>query len=161
MGRRGPAPKPADIRELEGNPAKRPIVTDRVRATGEPEPPAYLDAYARKVWGRIIGSLPPQLFATADEALLASYCTAASLHRKAAIALRKEGLVVTGASGAPYQNPWISIVNTQAQRLATLGTQLGLSPAARNALVAPEADEPGPESKFKGLVALQGGRRPA
>lgn len=100
--------------------------------------------------------MPARLYTAADREILAAYCTAAALHRKAVLSLQEEGEIAYGETGAPYQSPWVSIQNKQAQLLATLGSRLGLDPSARASLSVPADDRP--RSKFEGLTAIPGGR---
>ena len=156
MGKRGPQPKPQQIKQLEGNPGKRRVNKSAPNASGTPSCPSHLGAYGKAVWKRIIASMPPGLYTNADRELLAAYCDAADQHKRAVEAIRSEGEISVGEKGAPYQNPWVSIRNKQAQLMATLGSRLGLDPSARNSLQAP-ASEDNP-SKFGKLVAIEGGR---
>lgn len=155
MGARGPAPRPQTLRELDGNPGKHrenPAIPPTLGAAVCPD---YLDEYERDVWNRITDHMPSRLYGAVDSNILAAYCRAAGLHRRATLEMRESGEVVTGEGGAPYQSPWMSILNRQAALIATLGTRLGLDPAARNNLsVKPD----GPVSKFAGLIGLPGGR---
>src|SRR5215207_10169202 len=124
MGKRGPQPQHPDLKRLEGNPGKkalRPVV----RAIGPiGDPPDHLDAEGVDCWWETIGSLPVGFYSAADRKSLATYCEAWATHKKAVLALRAEGYVVTAQSGAPYQNPWVSILNKQVQLLATIGDRL-------------------------------------
>ena len=156
MGKRGPQPKPQQLKEMEGNPGKRPLNGSAPVATGTPDPPSYLGEYASEVWQLIAGSMPPGLYAKCDASLLAAYCEAADLHRRAVLAVRKEGEVATGSNGSPYQNPWVSIQNKQAQLLATLGSRLALDPTTRSNLSLPSESKP--KSKFGDLIPIKGGR---
>lgn len=157
MGKRGPQPKPQTIKQLEGNPGKQKLNASAPVASGAPACPAHLKGYAVTVWRRIISSMPPTLYAACDSQLLAAYCVAADMHKRAVEALAKNGgEVATGANGAPYQNPWVSIQNKQAQILATLGSRLGLDPAARSGLNLPGTGKPA--GKFGDLIAIKGGR---
>lgn len=151
MGKRGPKSKPDAIKKLEGNPGKRALNKDVPAPHGISIRPDYLTDYACEVWDRIIESMPPKLYSACDSVLLAAYCTAADMHRKAVKAIEKEGEILRGLGG-PYQNPWVSILNKQAQLLATLGSRLGLDPSARNSLSVPK-DE-GKKSKFNGLIDI-------
>ena len=157
MGKRGPQPKPQTIKEIEGNPGKRSLNKSALVATGKPSCPGYLSDHAKEVWQTVVGSMPPSLYASCDSFLLASYCTAVDMHRQAIEGISEEGAVATGQNGAPYQNPWISILNKQAQLLATLGGRLGLDPAARNSLNLPIGEEK--KSKFADLIPITGGRK--
>lgn len=156
MGKRGPKPKPMELRRLEGNPAARPLNEDAPQPTGKPRRPAYLTGYAAEVWTKVVGSMPEKIYSPADEELLAAYCVAAAMHREAVVRLSEMGAVIVGESGAPYQNPWTGILNTQATKMATIGSRLGLDPAARATLRVPKDEQP--KSKFEGLVAFPGGQ---
>lgn len=156
MGKRGPAPKPAELRRLEGNPGKRRLNPRAPQATGVPRCPAHLDDYGKTVWRRVVGAMPPRLYTAADREVLAAYCTAAALHRKAVLAIRREGAVAVGEGGAPYQSPWVGIANRQAGLIASLGSKLGLDPSSRSTLNMP--DDGPPKSKFARFTAIPGGR---
>lgn len=156
MGKRGPQPKPDQLKKMEGNPGKRALNEDAPVATGTPDRPDHLSDYACEVWQRIAESMPPGLYAKCDTELLTAYCEAADLFRRAVLAVREEGEVATGSNGAPYQNPWVSIQNKQAQLLATLGSRLGLDPAARSNLKLPSQGKA--KSKFGDLIPIRGGR---
>ncbi len=151
----GRTARPALLHELDGNPSKLKIKPDIPVSLGQPVCPDHLNEYARKTWNLITDNMPSRLYGAVDTNVLAAYCVAASLHRDCVIELKSSGAVVTGEGGAPYQSPWISILNRQASLIATLGTRLGLDPAARNNLsVKPD----GPVSRFAGLVGIPGGR---
>ena len=156
MGKRGPQPKPADVKRLEGNPGKRRVNRAAPVPVGTLTCPAHLGSYAKAVWKRVVSAMPPGLYTAAERELLAAYCEAADMHKRAVLAIREGGEICTGQGGALYQNPWVSILNRQAQLLATLGTRLGLDPAARQGLRV-EQDER-PKSKFEGLVSFPGGK---
>lgn len=156
MGKRGPKPKPPALDRLDGNPSRRPK-GDGVLAQGQPTCPAYLGSYARAVWKRIAASMPERLYAQADRELLAAYCATAQQHKEATETLQREGTVVVTSKGDLVESPWSKIRDRQAQKLATLGTRLGLDPSARAALHLPADDAP-QASRLGQLIAIQGGR---
>lgn len=158
MGQRGPQPKNSEIRRIEGNPGKRALKAG-AKASGRPVCPEHLPDYARGCWDRIVASMPPAVYAAADQDLLAAYCIAVDTLKQAVEALKTEKAIVYGDKGAPYQNPWISIQSKQSQLLASLGARLGLDPAARESLSLPAGEEPG--SKFAGLIPIKGGKATA
>lgn len=151
MGKRGPQPQPPELKLLRGNPGKRPIPTGGPKASGKLRKPNHLSSYAKGVWDRCVASMPYDFYKPAERELLAAYCEAAALHRKAILQIRKEKEVVQGKEGQPYANPWVSILNRQATLLASLGTKLGLDPAARSTINGP-TDQVRPTSKFAGLA---------
>ena len=120
MGARGPQKKPNKLKRLEGNPGRRPINDKAPEPTGRPIKPPYVKGYAGKVWKAIVASMPDGLYSTCDTSLLAAYCVAADLHRHSTMMVEKDGGVAFGDGGAPYQNPWVSILNRQAQLLLSL-----------------------------------------
>ena len=156
MGKRGPKPKPLELRRLEGNPSARPMNEDSPQPIGRPKQPDYLEGYAAEVWRKLIGAMPERVYSPADEELLAAYCVASALHREAVQIVTSDGPVLTGESGALYQSPWMGILNTQATKMASIGSRLGLDPAARATLRVPKDEKP--KSKFEGLVAFPGGQ---
>ena len=151
MGTRGPKAKPDALKKLEGNPGKRALKKDAPEPEGLPVRPLYLTKYAREVWDKILNSMPPALYRTCDSFLLAAYCTAADMHRRAVTEIEKQGAIAFGENDAPYQNPWVSILNKQAQLMATLGSRLGLDPSARASLSVQKEDGK-KKSKFDGLI---------
>ena len=155
MGKRGPKPKPAELRRLEGNPGYKPINENAPEASGRPQRPDYLSAYAIKVWDRLIGSMPEKIYTAADQDLLAAYCVQADLHRNAVKQANSEGAVIPNEEGRPFVNPCIKVLNEAARQMTSLGTRLGLDPAARATLRVPKDEKV--KSKFEGLVAFPGG----
>lgn len=157
MGKRGPKPKSPELRRLEGNPGYKPINEDAPVATGRPVAPDYLSEYANEVWVRVIGSMPSSVYTAADQDLLAAYCVAADLHRQAVKQVALEGAVIPGGGeGRSYVNPCVKVLNEAAQKMALIGSRLGLDPAARATLRVPKDEKP--KSKFEGLVAFPGGQ---
>lgn len=147
---KGRRPKPNEIKRLEGNPGRRPIHTDTAQPTGRPSKPSYLEGYASEVWHRLIGSMPEKVYTAADEDLLAAYCVAADLHRDAVAQVNAMGAVLTTEAGSFTTNPYVRVLNAQATKMASIGSRLGLDPAARASLRVPQDDRP--RSKFEGLI---------
>lgn len=130
MGKRGPAPKPQKLRELEGNPGKQAINKDMPEPDGKPVRPVCLNEYGQQIWNRIIDSMPPQLYAACDSDLIIAYCAAAALHHQAVQTIQDEGAVFI-VNDTEHQNPWVSIKNNQAKIMASIGGKLGLDLSAR------------------------------
>ncbi|HOI96243.1 MAG TPA: phage terminase small subunit P27 family [Syntrophobacter fumaroxidans] len=143
MGKRGPAPKPAEIRILEGNRGRLPINDNRPRPTGKASCPKHLPLDAKREWRRIVGSLPPGMVTAADVPLLAAFCVAWALHKEASAHIQAESAVILSKNEQPYQNPWLSILNRQAEIMAKLGSRFGLSPSDRNGIKLPEKPKSG------------------
>ena len=146
MGR--PRKHPA-LKRLDGNPGKRPFDDLLIVAEGEPTAPEHLSDDATACFEMIVQSMPPSVYATADTFMLSAFAEAWSIHKRAALALQSEPLILRSATGQEYQNPWLAILNGQARIMATIGSRLGLNPAARMGL---NVSEQRPPSKFEGLL---------
>lgn len=133
MGKRGPKPQPTALRIMAGNPGKRPINNREPRPIAAiPQPPDHLDDLAVAEWNR----LSPQLHALGllshiDRAALACYCMAWSRWVRAEQHLCEHGEIVQAPSGAPIQNPWLSIANRAFDQVKVFAVQFGMSPASR------------------------------
>src|SRR3546814_885276 len=173
MGKRGPAGKPADVKKLEGNPGKRPL-KEPVRPEGKPRKPRHLTGYAAEIWHDVLGAMPESVYAATDAGTLVAYCIACDDLRDARGHLLVEGHVIRPVIrvvenddgeireiyGPPKRNPWGAVTREAMDKIATLGSKLGLDPIARENLGASPGGEP-PKSKFGGLVGIAGGKRSA
>jgi hypothetical protein len=58
MGARGPAPKPTDLRKLEGNPSRRPLPANEPQyAPGLPQKPQRISDGASALWDELVGEM--------------------------------------------------------------------------------------------------------
>lgn len=162
---RGPRPKPANLRLIEGNPAKRAI-KPQVQFPRDviPEAPDHINALARQEWDRVASGLHAlRLLEQVDRAALAAYCTAYArwVQAERAIATMAEQDRLTGAlmiktsNGNAIQNPLVSTSNKAMHDMVRYAAEFGMSPAAR-ARVAAEGGAAVPASKWAGLIG--GGR---
>ena len=152
MGRRGPRPKLAAIKTLEGNPDKQAIQEPGIEAFGEPFVAEHLMDDARGCIEVIKASMPSSVYSALDSFLLAAFGMAWALHKMAALKVSDPHFewIVTGSTGAQMQSPWLKVLNAQAALLASLGDRLGLDPKSRAALKLPGAKQK--RSKFAGLI---------
>ena len=155
MGRRGPQPKLAVIKRLEGNPGKFPlhvIEEDGIAGLGAPFTPEHLPDDARGCIEAIKISMPSQVYSALDTFLLSAFGMAWAIHKTAAIAISNPNFncTVKNSQGSPVPSPWIKILNAQAMIMASLGDRLGLDPKARANLKLPRATQQ--RSKFEGLI---------
>lgn len=158
MGARGPRKKLPQLARLEGFPSKSspPLPDFGVKAEGEVFVPDHLHEDAQACIEVIKASMPPGVYAKTDSFLLAAFGAAWALHKQAAHTISAPGfehVVENKRTGAQQPNPWIKILNTQAEKLASLGDRLGLDPRARAGLKLPAER---PRSKFDGLVGQTG-----
>lgn len=162
MGARGPKPKPTKEKERLGNPGKRALNHNEPQATGHPDPPDYMDEYAKGVWERVITAMAAGVYTACDTSALVAYCQAESLHRRAVIVnaigrfqAYKDGVITASMYQDTNGKDWIRIQKEQAASIASLGTRLGLDPSARSAIKLPDKR---PQGKFGELTQIQGGK---
>ncbi len=149
MGRRK---KLSAIDALEGNPGKRAIEASGIEALGEPFVAEHLMDDARGCIECVKASMPPKIYSALDSFLLAAFGMAWALHKRAAHEINSPAFewVVLNSAGSQTPSPWIKILNSQAEKMASLGDRLGLDPKSRAALKLPGARQQ--KSKFEGLL---------
>lgn len=132
---KGRKPIPTGIKELRGNPGKRPL-NDR-----EPKPPAeiptcpsHLTGEARKEWNRIVPELKAcGVLTKIDRAALAAYCDAYGTWVEANAKMGKSGgLMVKSPNGYPMQNPYLSIRNKAFELMHKFLIEFGMTPSSRS-----------------------------
>ncbi|MFD1709079.1 phage terminase small subunit P27 family [Ottowia sp. GY511] len=150
-GSRGPLPKPAALRLLEGNASKRALdLSAGVNPTiAVPDAPRHLGREARKEWKRITPLLEELgLISGLDRAALALYCQTAgrlaeletSFNRKVDQRV-KDGMDYSDAvyevshaitpSGYAQQSVLVQLISRNREQLHRYLQHFGLSPAAR------------------------------
>jgi P27 family predicted phage terminase small subunit len=146
----GPPPKPTALKQLAGNPGKRPLNKHEPKPTGTPTCPTHLDSAAKREWTRISRELTKLgLLTNVDRAALAAYCAAYSRWAEAEKQIQKFGLVIKAPSGYPIQNPYVGIANTSLDIMRKFSSEFGLTPASRTRLhVEPTATEQDPFEAF-------------
>lgn len=178
-GSRGPLPKPAALRLLEGNAGKRALdlaagVNPRIEI---PSPPKHLGIEAKKEWKRITPLLEELgLISGLDRAALALYCQAAG--RLAELEMAFNGKVqakvnagmdyadavyeasyATTPSGYAQQSVIVQLIGKHREQLNRYLMHFGLSPAARGRVQASNyvqptlpGIDPKPETKPQGFA---------
>lgn len=150
-GTRGPLPKPAALKALEGNPGKRSLnlaegVNPRVEI---PTAPKHLGPEARKEWKRITPLLEELgLISGLDRAALALYCQAVGRLSELETAFNGQvnRLVEAGSdysdavyqashavtpSGYAQQSVLVQLIKSHREQVNRYLMHFGLSPAAR------------------------------
>ena len=138
MATRGRKPTPTAIKELEGNPGKRPL------NDAEPKPqkkapacPKWLDAEAKKEWRRLAKNMEAMgVLTEVDMAAFAGYCQAYARWKQAEERITDRGLVMRTPSGYAQQVPYISIAQQYLRLMNQFAEQFGLTPAARSRIIA-------------------------
>jgi len=144
MGKRGPAPKPTNLKVLAGNPGKRELNMNEPKPEVEieiPSPPSFLGTYAKKEWKRIAPVLHEVgLLTKADYAVLAGYCqcydrwiTSEKIIRSK-MKENKGKLTFETESGYVQQIPEIGISNQAMKEMRNFAKEFGLTPSSRTGI---------------------------
>lgn len=136
MGKRGPAPTPAKLKLLRGNPGRRPVAVGPEPAEGLPVVRDGMSDEARVVWDRMIADFGATGVLTGVDAdVLRVYCEAVVRYERAAQLLEQSGPLVKGArSGELVKNPLHQVVRDNADLVRMFARELGFTPSARSAL---------------------------
>lgn len=141
--------KPTAIKELSGNPGKRALNKSEPRPLGDPSRPATLTAAAKKIWAKLVVSMPAGVFTSADNYLLAAYCEAVATHQLATRMLVEGEHECEGSTGQRKLSPWFGLQADNARLIVTIGAKLGLDPVSRqNINTQPEQAD----NEFDGLI---------
>lgn len=130
----GRKPKPTHLKILSGNPGGRPLNVDEPVPEGELlAPPDWFTAGQKEVWRRTLENSPKGLLRSLDQELLTAFVVAADMHREATKKVKELGMLVRSPrSGVPVQNPYLPIINRQAEIMRKAASELGLPPTARS-----------------------------
>ena len=90
------------------------------------EPPPELRGTEADVFRQTVASMAADHFQGEDILLLAAYCRAAALERRAAEELQ------IGAVVGSMPSPWLAVHASAVRSMATLATKLRIGPRARN-----------------------------
>ena len=106
----GRKPKPTAVKELLGNPGKRPLNHNEPKFTGVPLCPSWLPASAKTEWKRIVEQLSDlDMLRSTDQAALAAYCVSYARWMKAEQLVTKEGQTtkqpLVDKTGLPLLDP--------------------------------------------------------
>ncbi len=147
MGQRGPKPKPAELKAIEGNRSRRPLNLDaQVRPDVEvPDIPKHLGKEARKEWKRISAELVRyNIISRLDRTMLGMLCQ--SVERlvlfETALMKRVQKFVAEGREPAEaymfrtpqgYETHCVEyqMLNKEREMLMKFLGEFGLSPAMR------------------------------
>jgi P27 family predicted phage terminase small subunit len=137
----GPAPKPTHLKLLDGNPGKRALNKREPKPTGEPIAPSFFTDAQRAVWDEAIASAPAGLLKRLDSSVLAGWCVAFDLWRRAVEQVNKTGLVTQSPTqGVPMQNPYLAVVNKQQGIMLKCAAEMGFTPASRTRIALDPGD---------------------
>jgi P27 family predicted phage terminase small subunit len=145
MGKRGPAPKPTQLRLLHGDQSSRVNKDEPWPADGQPQCPDDASDEVRQVWDYALSQLIVMGVATpADRDALRCYCEAVVTHRKASALLARSPVIVPGAlKGAFVQNPAVRVQRDAAALVRSFAGEFGFTPSARSEIHKGEASHRG------------------
>jgi P27 family predicted phage terminase small subunit len=134
MGKRGPAPKPTNLRVLHGDRPDR-INRNEPLPTGEVEMPPFLSDPAAAVWQRLAPDLEHKGLLTAwDVDSFAVLCDAVAQYQAASKLVAQSGVLIKGRKDAVVKNPAMQLVRDSAQTIRAYAQEFGLTPSARTGL---------------------------
>lgn len=140
----GRKPTPTAMKELAGNPGKRPINEAEPKPDGldDLEPPYPLDDMARREWDRIAPQLDKLgLLTVADSVALYMYCRAFARYHEAERIVAEEGILIPGYRGSMVKNPAAQIARDAFADLLRICTEFGMTPSSRGRMSVPGSDE--------------------
>jgi len=98
-------------------------------------PPGWMTRRQKLLWREAISNAPAGLLALMDAALLTNWVIACDLHRAACEKSARMGLLVKSPTkGLAMQNPYLPIINRQAEIMMRAGGELGFTPISRSRL---------------------------
>ena len=155
MATRGRKPTPTAIKELEGNPGKRPLNTKEPKPVKKaPSCPKWLEPEAKKEWRRLAKQMEQiGILTEVDMAAFAGYCQAYARWKEAEEFITQHGSIVKTPSGYWQQVPQVSIAQTYLKIMNRFAEQFGLTPSSRSRIIA----EDNRNSTVDEMEALLGG----
>jgi P27 family predicted phage terminase small subunit len=150
MGKRGPAPDPIPLKILKGrgngkDSIGRPIPAPPPFERAAPEPPAWLEAEALKVWERVAPALDRlDLLKDEDREAFAAYCTAWARFVDAVGTYQADGLTIEmPPSGRVVAHPAVKIAEAAGRDLLRYAQEFGLTPSAEINVAKPPVSDAG------------------
>jgi P27 family predicted phage terminase small subunit len=135
VGRRGPAPKPTQLRLLHGDKPSRINLAEPRPRDVPPERPPWLSAEAAEEWDRVAPDLARMGTAKAiDAAGLACYCEAVARFRAANDMLAQSQVLIVDRDNTPRVNPAVRVARDASYELRMWAREFGLTPSARSPL---------------------------
>lgn len=148
MGKRGPAPKPTNLRLLQGARDRDVNRNEPVARTGKIDPPEGMSPEAKRIFHWAVRELEHMGIASpADRDSIACYAEAVEKHRQASTLLARSPVLVKGMHGNLVRNPALIVQRDAAQQIRQFAQEFGLTPSAR-ARIDNRADEADGDNPF-------------
>lgn len=129
--------KPTALAKLDGTRKSRINENEpRFSMDNNPDPPEFLDEYAKAEWNRIYPELSKnEVLRTTDRGILIGYCEAYSDFRKAKDILDKSKMqIFKTPNGAVQQLPHVSMKRNAMMLMLKYGSELGITPSSRSGI---------------------------
>ena len=140
MAKPGPQPIASALKLLKGNPGKRAINHDEPKPLvppDVPEPPDWIEPYAKTEWGVVAPELHRMGLLTAvDLTAFAAYCQSYAHWRAAEEWMNKHKHTVVEVTGLERRVPQAITAQAALLDMHRFGSAFGLSPSARTSIQA-------------------------
>lgn len=143
MPRRTKPRTPAVIEKLRGNPTHRKIADEPPGVGDIWQSPPWFDDDQREAWRYAVDHAPIGLLSGTDRDVMVVWVVATVEHQRAAKEVARLGQVVQRQDGSVGINPYMRVLNHQAQVILRACQEIGFSPAARAHLGARAPELPG------------------
>lgn len=134
---RGRKPKPTALKELQGNPGKRPLNKDEPQFSDivAVEPPEWLSEMAVQMWQTVVPELlANKILTVADLHNVEAFCMAYSRWREAENDVKMNGITIK-TEATVIKNPAVTVANEALRQIVQFGSLLGLDPSSRTRLI--------------------------
>lgn len=160
LAQRGRTPKPTAIKQLEGNPGKRPLNANEPKPKAKaPSCPKWLEDDAKKEWRRLAKQMEQLgILTEVDMAAFAGYCQAYARWKAAEEFISKHGAIVKTPSGYWQQVPQVSIAQQYLKQMSKFCEQFGLTPASRSRIVSDNGTD-NADDTMEQLLSLDGEKK--
>jgi P27 family predicted phage terminase small subunit len=150
---RGRKPKATILKLITGNPGGRPLNMDEPKPEGDlVSPPDWFTPRQRILWDQIIRDAPEGLLRKLDSTMLETFIVAKSLHEEASQKIAQVGtLIKETRTGRPIRNPFLMVLNQQAQVMCKCIAEMGFSPSSRTRVVVKRKSSKSAFSKLREL----------
>ena len=148
---RGRKPIPTALKQLAGNPGKRPLNEAEPKPEREaPDCPEHLNDEACNVWEWLCDTLDRLgLLAKSDVAIMTLYCETWSEYVKVRQEVEQYGFVmISPKTGNPFVNPLLNVEAMLKKQLLQYLSELGLSATSRTRLRVHTPEQPDPMAEL-------------
>lgn len=159
MPHMGRPPTPTRMKELAGNPGRRPINQEEPQSTPvlTLEPPAWLDKKAQAAWRRrapaVVGM---RVLTDGDLAAFEFLCELDVEIAEYAAIIRKDGRTTKTGAGTPKVHPLEQPLSDRRKMRVELWSKFGMTPSDRTRL---KVEPPKPEDPADEFMKPSGGGR--